>query len=195
MAEQGRLDEAEQHAIQATDLYPLNHPRLPYLAHDLAFALVRHGYYSNALPLLEAFVRSIPRSQLLPGLSTLAWAAAGNGLVHRFTEVEQRVLDIVDLEHEYASASLIHLAEGAWLLGLWERAEHHATTAVEAAAMRRDPTLLEEARTLAATIRRRDPPPPSSAPISRRLTTLSRHLTARLRRWKASRPLEPNVEC
>lgn len=193
-AEQGRLDEAEQHAVLATDLYPLKHSRLPYLAHDLAFALVRHGYYSNALPLLEAFVRSIPQSQLLPGLSTLAWAAAGNGLVHRFTEVEQRVLEIADPEHEYAPASFIHLAEGAWLLGLWERAEHHARTAVEAAAIRQDPTLVEEARTLVATIRRRDPPAQSPAPVSRQLTTLSRHLTARLRRWKTRQPLEPSME-
>jgi tetratricopeptide (TPR) repeat protein len=183
-AEQGRLDEAEQHAVLATDLYPLKHSRLPYLAHDLAFALVRFGYYSDALPLLEAFVRTVPPGQLLPGLSTLAWAAAGDGLVHRFTEVESRVVDLATLDHEYAPASFIHLAEGAWLLKLWERAEQHATAAVEAAAIRQDPSLLTEARTLVASIRRRDPPPASPSPIGRRLSRLSRHLTARLRRWK-----------
>lgn len=183
-AEQGRLDDAECHAVRATDLYPLAHPRLPYLAHDLAFALIRHGYYSNALPLLEAFVRSVPPGQLLPGLSTLAWAAAGNGLVHRFEEIEARVMELVTPDHEYAPASFIHLAEGAWLLGRWERAEQHGACAVEAAGLRRDPTLIEEARALVLALQRRDSPSTSPAPISRELTALSRHLAARLRRWK-----------
>jgi tetratricopeptide (TPR) repeat protein len=182
-AEQGRLDEAARHAGSAADLYPLYHDRLPYLAHDFAFALVRHGYYSHALPLLESFVRTVPEAQLLPGLSTYGWAAAGRGLLDRFRAAETGVLDLVNMEHEHASACFIHLAEGARLLKQWERAEAHAGRAAQAAAIRNDPVLMEESRSLLRDLHDRVPPVEAGEPISRQLSVLSRHLVARLRRW------------
>lgn len=186
-AEQGRLAEAEEHALLAADLYPLYHHRLQYLAHDLAFALVRHGHYGEALALLSAFVKEIPRGHLLPGLSTFAWAAAGQGLLHRFRQAEQDVLAILspDIDHEFAPASYIHLAEGARLLGLWEKAETHALCAIRTADIRQDPTLREEAKALLAAIHARISPPQEAHPtISRKLSLVTRHLTARLQRWR-----------
>src|SRR3954468_12924555 len=63
-----------EHAQAAVELYPLHHRRLPYLAHDFAFALIQKHQFSLAYPLLELFVRVVPKRHLLPGVATFAWA-------------------------------------------------------------------------------------------------------------------------
>lgn len=186
LAEQERLDECVESAALAADYYPLHHPRMPYLAHDFAFALLRAGLYSDAFSLLSVFIRTIPESQLLPGLSTYAWAAAGCGLADRYADAEQKVLRITDAG-EHAAASYIHLAEGARLLSWWDRAETYVQRAIHAAASRQDPTLEEEARQLAASLKRRLPAVLPSYPADRRLLVLTRHFAARLRGWKFDR--------
>ena len=187
-AEQGRIQEAEEHALFAADLYPRYHKRLPYLAHDLAYALVRNRQYGEAVPLLDSFLREIPKGQVLPALSTFAWAAAGTGLVERFRTIETEVVDLLarETEHEFAPASFIHLAEGARLLMLWDQAEAHALRATHAAEIRNDPTLLQEARLLLSDIRERRSPAAvaSMPPISRKLSLVSRRLIGRLQQWR-----------
>jgi tetratricopeptide (TPR) repeat protein len=185
LAEQERLGECVESAALAADFYPLHHPRMPYLAHDFAFALLRVGLYSDAFSLLSVFTRTIPESQLLPGLSTYAWAAAGCGMAERFADAEQKVLRIADHAREHAAASYIHLAEGARLLSRWDRAETYAQRAIHAAASRQDPTLEEEARQLAAELKSRLAAVLPLHPADRRLLVLTRHFAARLRGWKS----------
>lgn len=187
-AEQGRIEDAEEHAVRATALYPRNHARLPYLAHDLAYALVHNGDHTAGRILLDTFVRVIPAGELLPGLGTLAWAVAGEGMIQRFEELERRVAEFAAPDHEFAAASFLHLAEGARHLGLWERAAEHASAAEDAARLRHNPALLAEARELGDAIRRRASPPATDGPPSPRLVRLTRQLTSRLRRWKAPPP-------
>ena len=186
LAEQGRLDEATDHAEAAANQYPLRHERLPYLAHDFAFVLLRAGDYATSMGLLESFVRTIPEEHVLPALSTFAWAAAGGGHGHRFSEAESRVVRLLSAQpaHEFAPASYIHLAEGARLLGSWERAERHLEHAVDAAEQRGDPSLAAEAATLIEAVRRHEVPVIPAAVPDRRLSLLTRHFNARLRGWR-----------
>jgi hypothetical protein len=68
-AERVNLAEVFEHAAATIELYPLNRPRMPYLAHDFAFVLIRNRLYSIALPLFESFLKVIPPHDLLPGLT------------------------------------------------------------------------------------------------------------------------------
>jgi tetratricopeptide (TPR) repeat protein len=185
LAENGRLAECVESAALAADYYPLHHPRMPYLAHDFAFGLLRAGLYSDAFRLLSVFIGIIPQAHLLPGLGTYAWAAAGCGMADRFTEAEQNVLRIVDDAREHAPASYIHLAEGARLLSRWDRAVVYADRAIHAATCRRDPILEEEARQLAVALEHRQAAVLLQCPADRRLLVLTRHFAARLRGWKS----------
>lgn len=188
-AEAGDFTEVQEHANAAVELYPLHHQRLPYLAHDLAFALVRAGHYELALSLLESFVRVIPPRYMLPGMATFAWAAAGRGLVHRYDEAEGRVLNQISLDEQQAAPSLIFLAEGARLLGRWERAERHAREAIVNARRLQQSRYERDAEALLLAIleRARGWPTVESGGDLGGLTTLARHLRARLKRWSPAR--------
>jgi hypothetical protein len=59
-AERGNLAEVIEHAAAAIELYPLNRPRMPYLAHDFAFVFIRNRLYSIALPLFEVLPQDGP---------------------------------------------------------------------------------------------------------------------------------------
>ncbi|HEU0053115.1 MAG TPA: hypothetical protein VFQ39_08050 [Longimicrobium sp.] len=183
-AERGDLAEVVEHATAAIELYPLNNPRMPYLAHDFAFVLIRKRLYSLALPLLEAFLKVIPTHDLLPGLSTLGWAAAGCGLAHRYEYAERGTLKRLAADRRQAAASLIHLAEGACLLGRWQQSESYASRAAAAAAERGHHDLEAEATALLAAVRTRTPAKPADAAETQELQRLSRYFALRLRRWK-----------
>jgi len=49
-----RFDEGLAYAAKAVSTYKSDHPRLPALAHDVAFMWGKLGYYSSAAPLYEA---------------------------------------------------------------------------------------------------------------------------------------------
>ena len=184
-AERGTYMEGERHVRRALDFYPIHHPRLPALAHDWAFLLVRLHHYTPAVSVLEMIA---PRAQT-PALqtlfwSTLAWAAAGALRRERFDEAERVVLRLVASQEEYTPAALIHLAEGARGLGLWDRAEGYAASAVDAARSRKDTALEKEALDLMNTLVNRDPAPPEEAhPDPNRVAGLVRTFKARLRKW------------
>lgn len=183
-AERGNLGEVIEHASVAIELYPLNCPRMPFLAHDFAFVLLRKRLYELALPLFEGFVKVIPPHELLPGLSTFGWAAAGCGLIHRFEDAERRTLKRLEIDPHKAAASFIHLAEGARLLGRWGVAESYAAQAITAAVGRGQKDLEREARALQGAVQARTAakPPRPSDPVE--LQPLLRYFALRLRRWK-----------
>lgn len=194
-AEAGELDAGVEHAGRALDFYPLQDERIPYLAHDFSYLLMRQNRYSLALPLLDTLANAFPRpeDQVLV-YSNLAWAAAGVRLRSKFEEAERKVLTLVTLFEEYAPAALIHLSEGARLLTDWDRAEQHAAMAVEAARQRQDPVYLAKALELLDKIasRQLSPGEPAGEPPSRSRMILRRML-ARVRQWKAPGAPEPEA--
>lgn len=188
-AERGDFPATVEHARVAIDLYPLRHQRLPYLAHDFAFALLRQGAYSSALALLEVFVRVVPPRHALPGLATLAWAAAGRGALSRYADAERRALQQVTVDEQRAAASLVILAEAACAARSWERAERHATAAVEAARRLKQQRYERDAQDLISAIRQRSGLPALPAAevpeaLQDEVKALVRNLLVRVRRWK-----------
>jgi tetratricopeptide (TPR) repeat protein len=189
-AEGGDLQEVQAYAGRALDLYPLHSPRLPYLAHDFAFVLMRRRLYTVAYPLLEAFLRVVPGRNLLPGLGTFAWAAAGCGLPNRFEDAERRVLQILAEDEEYAAAACLHLAEGARLLQRWPRAASHARAALAAAQRRQDAALEREAHELSAAIATRVRVPPADEGLGPEIHAIIRQFRVRLRKVAPPQPAE-----
>lgn len=172
-----------EHAEAAVELYPLHHRRLPYLAHDFAFALIQKHQFSLAYPLLELFVRVVPKRHLLPGVATFAWAAAGRGLIHRY---ERRALAQIEVDHQQAAPSLIFLAQGARALRRWTRAERHAREAIASAVRMNQPRYEHDARALLLEIQEQRPVSLAEVEMVE-VYPLTRHFQIRLRRWKPSR--------
>lgn len=144
--ETGRYRVAEVHAIEARSHYPDDHPRIPALAHDFAFALLRQGLYSSALMLLEHVVPLIARpEERALVLSTLAWSAAGAGRTHRFAEAERQALQLVGVYDDHTPSVFLHLAEGMRIAGDVEGADRYAEAAAAAAVERLDAGLEGEA--------------------------------------------------
>ena len=189
-AEVGTVPAAVTHATRALHLYPLQHPYLPALAHELGYLLVRLGHYSAAVPLLGmAAPRAARPAVAALEWSTLAWAAAGSGRLHRYEEAERQALQLVSLHEEFAAAVMLHLAEGARQIGDWTRAERYAVHAAEAARFKQEVVLEREASELQTVIARREASlPDSDPPDLARIEYFTHRLEARLRRWKATGP-------
>jgi tetratricopeptide (TPR) repeat protein len=175
---------AEVHTKAVLSLSSQDHPRIPALAHDFAFALLRQHHYSAALSLLERAVPLIrrPEEQALV-LSSLAWAAAGAGRRKRLTEAERTSIELVGIFGEYSAAVFLHLAEGWRACADWERASRYAEAAQRTAERRQEPHLAREAADLRETIRQRGRAGLDSPPDARTRAVL-RDLSSRLRAWK-----------
>lgn len=186
-AEVGELGQAERHARRALDLYPIHHPRVPYLIHDFAFLLTRKHYYTPALALLERLVTVLKRpDEALLAWGSLARAAAGSRRRARFNEAEQKILPLAGLHEEHSGVAFIHLAEGHRAFGQWDKAEHYATLVVETARKRKDALIERDGLDLLKRIASRDLGPCEEDPTDRdRLATLQHRFMARLDRWKA----------
>ncbi|HEX2208980.1 MAG TPA: hypothetical protein VHG93_14980 [Longimicrobium sp.] len=182
--ETGKYRLAEVHVTTALSLYPHDHARIPPLAHDFAFALLRQHHYSAALHLLERVAPLIqrPEEQALV-LSSLAWAAAGAGQVQRLAEAERAAVELVGIFADFAPAVFLHLAEGWRLRSDWERADRDAEAARLAAERQQEPHLACEAADLRETIRQRQGVARDAPPAPRTRGVL-RNLSNRLRDWK-----------
>jgi tetratricopeptide (TPR) repeat protein len=182
--ETGNYRLAEVHVNTALSLYPHDYPRIPPLAHDFAFALLRQHHYSAALYLLERVVPLIqrPEEQALV-LSSLAWAAAGAGRLQRLAEAERAAVELAGIFADFAPAVFLHLAEGWRLSSNWERAERYAEAARIAAERRKELHLAREAADLCEAIRQRQGGARDEPPASRTRGVL-RDLSARLKGWK-----------
>ncbi|HEU0053217.1 MAG TPA: hypothetical protein VFQ39_08560, partial [Longimicrobium sp.] len=123
----GQLEEAIPHAVKAFDLYPQRDDRVPALAHDLGYLLVRKRHFRLALHLLDAATtRPFRTRDLGIVFATVAHAAGGAGRLARYEAAEHLSLQLANTGGEYAAAALASLGEGARALGLWDRAEAHA---------------------------------------------------------------------
>lgn len=154
------LPAAEQHVWEALRLYPANHPFLPVLGHDWAFALILQRYYSHAVPLVELALSRVALPELRSIMfSTLARAAAGSGRSDLHKRAEEQALGYVARFSEYAAPVLINLGQAAWLLEDWQRAEDFARRGVVAAHAQPDERYQRDASDLLKRLRRRDDPP------------------------------------
>lgn len=197
-AESGTLEEAERHARDALDHYPIHHPALPALVHDWGFLLVRHAYYEQALALLDTLIPHMRR----PEWRTAAWgtlgrAAAGAGRRARYEEAKQSVLGLIGLNEEYAAAALAHLAEGARFFGEWDAGAALAARAIELAQARHEGDVVRGAREILEAVLAREPPQSQAvAPRGSRIPDIGRQMQNRLqdRTRPARRPVKIDPE-
>lgn len=149
--ETGDAATAQRYARQAFRAYGPRHARIPYLAHDLSILWIREGQFGQAMPVLQAlmphFVKPDERLLVLCNVSRAAggqrdavafedaWAAAENLLV--LPQTANR-----------AAQGLLNLARGATGLGLWDRAESAARSALERATLRGESQIVFEAESI-----------------------------------------------
>jgi tetratricopeptide (TPR) repeat protein len=194
-AEVGTYPEAERHVRRVLHLYPLRHPRMPALAHDWGFLLVRLRHYTAAIPFLQlALCHVQPSEDQMVIWSTLAWASAGARRRDQFDRAESEVLRVIDRYDEFVPAALIHLAQGHRAFDQRDQAARFAEMAVEAAQRRKETALQTEAVDLLTRVVQGDPLPPEievAAPEP--MHALLRRFQARLGRWKAPSARSPGA--
>jgi tetratricopeptide (TPR) repeat protein len=185
-AETGHVRVAVRDANAALCNYPLHDERIPALAHDFAYLLVRNRHYGTALRLVDGLgerVEGMWTMGMLYGIT--ARAAAGAGMERSWGEAAEAALSIARINDECAGPVFINLAEAARFWGHWEAAAGHAGRALAVARKRADAEVERLARELLRKIRRREPPPPVAEPPSDApVAVLARRFAARVRRWR-----------
>jgi tetratricopeptide (TPR) repeat protein len=185
-AETGHIRIAVRDAQAALSNYPLHDERLPALAHDVAFLLVRLNHHATALRLIDGLgerVDGIWSMGMLYGMT--ARAAAGAGFGGSYFEASEAAAKIARINDECAASVLFQLANASRLLRRWEEAKEHALAALSAARKRADKEIERVAVALLAEIERQEPPPPVCEPGSDTpIAALARRLAARVRRWR-----------
>lgn len=134
----GNYVDAEVHARRALAWYPKHHPRLPFLAADVAFLMVCQRYYAPAVEILRPFVRTVEPPRNVLGYSLLVRALAGAGNHREFERRRARLLKLLAEHAEYEAAARWNLAQGELLLGERDAALANARRALELARARRD---------------------------------------------------------
>lgn len=185
-SETGHLRVAVREAERALRYYPLHDERLPALAHDVAYLLVRQHYYGTAFHLVDGLgnrVDGVYAMGMLFGIA--ARAAAGAGMRHAHRVAAEMAANVAELEDECAGPVFVNLAEAGRLLGQWETAADFSARALAVARRRADVEVEQLALTLQEQARRQAPAPPAATPDpGAPVAVLARHLAARLRRWR-----------
>lgn len=113
-------EDAERYARGAYEAYGAEHPRLPVLAHDIAYFWMERGHFAPALTVLQALLPHMSRhDERLVGLGNLVRAAAGAGQRRLFEEMWDEVWDGITRSEstENTAQVLLELAHGAAQLG------------------------------------------------------------------------------
>jgi tetratricopeptide (TPR) repeat protein len=139
--ETGRITEAAGYARRAFEAYGPEHPRIPALAHDVAYFWLTLGHFEPALSVFQALLPEIhsPANRMVV-LGNLARAAGGVGDRELFTETHREVRKIAGTGEvqDHVARALLDAAHGAASLGEWEVAEETARAAYEAAVERQE---------------------------------------------------------
>jgi tetratricopeptide (TPR) repeat protein len=186
-AEGGSFGSGLDEVRETLNLYPIYDRRVPYLAHDYAFLLIRNRYFAAALTLLEKLAPAItkPEERLLVQ-SSVAWAAAAANHHEQHRAAEKYVLETATAYPEYAAAGFIHLAHASRFVGERDEARAYATRAEEIAGRRGDAALALEAAALRLEIAARTPPERENAvPPPYSVEAVEKMFSVRLRRWLA----------
>lgn len=129
----GKVEDADRYARGAFDEYGSDHPRLPALAHDVAYFWMEQGHHARALPVFRALLPHITRAaERSIALANIARAAGAVGDRSRFEDAWSQVRDRVEGggSWEGAAEALVDFARGAAGLGEWGRAEQAARRAL-----------------------------------------------------------------
>lgn len=186
-AEQGSFADGLDAVRETLNLYPIHDRRVPYLAHDYAFLLIRHRYFTAALALLEKIVPTIlkPEERVLVH-GSIARAAAAAGRYERSHAAAELALAEAEMHPEYAHACYVHLAFASRSSGEWEAAAEYAARGEEIARGLQDAVVERTAAELRAAISARLPPDrenPEACPYE--VEMIERMFSVRLRRWLA----------
>ena len=155
-AQMGQPDTAESLARQAFDTYGQDHPRLVFLAADVAYLWMERGRFAPALTVFQALVHHLRRHEDLITQANMVRAAAGAGerrlFEQTYAEVWDRVTRTQNLEN--AAAVMLELAHGATMLGEWDKAERAAERAAQVARERGEGKVLLSAEAVVDQVRR-----------------------------------------
>lgn len=164
-------EEAALHAEAAASLYGPRARNIFALAHDWALIWLHRGYFSPALPVMEAALPflTLPSARVL-ALSSIARAAAVLGQRERYRSASDSVLGLAAVATENAPIALVHIAQASYTAGEMERARGLVARAREMARGRQDVTAEHFANELVARIQaaappERDLPLPFNSPI------------------------------
>lgn len=163
---------ASAHLENALSLYPVRNARIPYLVHDYAVILIRCGAYTEALRALWAVYHHIPPSNRTIIHSTTARACAGTRDHDGYAKGVALVTSAVSRGDESASFALLHLAEGARLLGEWDTAEKYAAAGLQIALRRRELDVVRVAYSVLDAVTTREQLPIVPAPNPQVRTTV-----------------------
>jgi tetratricopeptide (TPR) repeat protein len=182
----GSMRNAERIAGQAADAYGPDHPRLPYLAHDIAFLWTEKGYFVEALRVfqrLQGRMSGFPEELILAANTARAAAGAGEHEVYEWArqDAEQKI-PVTEFQ-EGVAAALVSLALAATSVGDWPRAMEVAERALRVTERTREGKMRLRAEGIldrARLERRRMPaeaggrqsPPASTLQVAERLSEL-----------------------
>ena len=156
--ESGQIAEALEYGRGALRAYGPSHPRLPALAHDLAFFWMTRGRFAPALTVFQAVLAYFPSgSERMLALADIARAAGGAGSREVFEEAWDQAWALShDLgAGEFVAQSLLDLAHGAASLSDWPRAERAATAARDLAKRREEARVVLAAESVLDAVTRR----------------------------------------
>jgi len=166
--------------------YPLHDERIPALAHDVAYLLVRNHHHAAALRLVDRLgerVEGVAAMGMLYGMA--ARAAAGAGREKRYKAAAEAAFNVAQVSEDCAGPVYVNLAEAARFRGRWEEAEEHARRALAVAQRRADAEVQRLTVELLRKMEQREAPPPATEPPSGApIAALARRLAARVRRWR-----------
>ena len=150
--------EALDMAKQSFKAYGSAHPRLPVLAHDLAYFWMTRGFFEQALRVFQAVLPFIkqPTERLLT-VADIGRAAGGAGNRAEFDRAWDEVWSFAGEWHTrpHAAQALLDLARGAASLKDWTRAERAASTARDVAGRREEGRVVIEAEAVVDQVARK----------------------------------------
>jgi tetratricopeptide (TPR) repeat protein len=164
--------EAEVFAAAALHAYGTGHPKLPYLAHDVASSWINQGQFARALPVLRTVLPHVRgRGDVLITLGNLARAGGAVGDATAFHEAWTEAWERLEQDEgrEGTAQALLDLARGAASLGEWARADVAAARALEIAVAREEAQVRISAEAVRESVRngrlartpRKPPVPPA----------------------------------
>jgi tetratricopeptide (TPR) repeat protein len=146
--ELGALDDGISAATNALQFYPIFNPRVPFFGHDVGYLMIRSGFFTVALSILDAARPLIAPLNRLLIWGTTARCCAAVGQEARYNEALAEVFALASATEEMASAAYVHAAEGARTLHRPDLAGELAQRAREIAGRRGEHALERYANAL-----------------------------------------------